>query len=228
MQEVEPDPVLLGRLHEHLASWLGAWPPSSPLDVVGSDRRTTPGWDGRVYPVSGVATLGGAVVSVPPDVVEPVRALGTDLDAVSAGIGAVLGQPGVTLFRGVFRWCHELRDLGDAGEWVPTDDPRVPEWLRPFNGDVLVAWDDDGTYGAGVGRKIHDRYGQELAVATEDHLRGRGLAKRLVAQAARRVADEGAVATYLHAPSNVASAHTADAAGFPDVGWQVLGFPLAS
>ena len=214
-----------GRAGRSLAAGLAAsgWRVDGVLGRADDVRPAARGVDLLV-----IATPDGAVVSVPSDVVEPVRALGTDLDAVSAGIGAVLGQPGVTLFRGVFRWCHELRDLGDAGEWVPTDDPRVPEWLRPFNGDVLVAWDDDGTYGAGVGRKIHDRYGQELAVATEDHLRGRGLAKRLVAQAARRVADEGAVATYLHAPSNVASAHTADAAGFPDVGWQVLGFPLAS
>jgi len=38
-----------------------------------------------------------------------------------------------------------------------------------------------------------------------------GLARRLVAQAARRVAEEGAVATYLHATSNAASAKVAEA-----------------
>ncbi len=36
--------------------------------------------------------------------------------------------------------------------------------------------------------------------------------------------DEGAVPTYLHAPDNVASARAADAAGFPDRGWSVVGF----
>lgn len=220
--------MLLDRLQAHLASYLGTWPPSSPLDVMGCERRTEPGWDGRVFSVVGVESTSGAVLSVPPAMADAVRALGADLDHVSAGIGQVFGRPGTTIFRGVFRWCHELRDLGDAGEWVPRDDPRVPEWLRPFNGDVLVAWDEQGAYGAGVGRKIHDEHGQELAVATEEPLRGRGLAKRLVAQAARRVADEGAVATYLHAPTNIASAHTADAAGFPDVGWKILGLPLAS
>jgi hypothetical protein len=49
-----------------------------------------------------------------------------------------------------------------------------------------------------------------------------------VAQAARRVAEEGAVATYLHAVSNTASAHVAEAAGFPDTGWWILGLPVAS
>jgi hypothetical protein len=43
-----------------------------------------------------------------------------------------------------------------------------------------------------------------------------------VAQAARRVLDDGAVPTYLHAFDNVASARVAEAAGFPDRGWQVF------
>jgi GNAT superfamily N-acetyltransferase len=112
--------------------------------------------------------------------------------------------------------------------WLPPDDGRVPPWLAVFNGEVLVHLDEDGRYGAGVGRKRHDQWGQELSVATEEHLRGRGLARRLVAQAARRVADEGAVATYLHAVSNSASAKVAEASGFPDTGWWILGLPVAS
>ena len=51
---------------------------------------------------------------------------------------------------------------------------------------------------------------------------GRG---RLVAQAARRVLDEGAVPTYQHDPANIASARVADAAGFPDRGWRSAGMP---
>ena len=53
--------------------------------------------------------------------------------------------------------------------------------------------------------------------------RGRGLARRLVAQAARYVVDNGRVATYLHDPANTASARVADAAGFPDKGWSIVG-----
>jgi predicted GNAT family acetyltransferase len=88
---------------------------------------------------------------------------------------------------------------------------------------VLVTLEDD-RYVAGVGIKQHDRFGRELAVVTEPAARGRGLARRLVAQAARRVLDEGAIPTYLHAPDNVASARVAEASGFPDRGWHVLGF----
>ena len=46
------------------------------------------------------------------------------------------------------------------------------------------------------------------------------------AQEAEHVLDEGAVPIYLHSPTNEASARTADASGFPDRGWKILGiFP---
>ena len=160
---------------------------------------------------------------------EKARAAGDDIDAVGAALPGIVGLPDARFGRGVFRWCHELVDDTDRDAvWVPPDDERVPPWLAVFNGEVLVHLDEHGRYGAGVGRKHHDACGQELSVATEEHLRGRGLARRLVAQAARRVADEGAVATYLHAVSNTASARVAEAAGFPDTGWSILGLPVAS
>ena len=59
-------------------------------------------------------------------------------------------------------------------------------------------------------------------MGTEPEARGHGLARRLVAKAARALLDEGVVATYLHDPANVASARVAEAAGFPDLGWRVL------
>ena len=58
---------------------------------------------------------------------------------------------------------------------------------------------------------------------TEPALQRKGLARRLVAQAARRVVADGAIATYLHDPANHASAHVAQATGFPDIGWSILG-----
>lgn len=98
----------------------------------------------------------------------------------------------------------------------------MPPWLRPFNDThVLLAWDDAGDYGAGVGIKVHDVHGAEVAVVTEPPLRGRGLARRLVAQAMRRVVGRGQVVTYLHAADNEAGAHVAAALGMPDHGWSV-------
>lgn len=215
------------RLTAHLRTWLGAWPPERPLTVTSSPTRTSPGWDGAVHPVVGVASPSGAVLSVPPEHVDAVAAVANDLDGLrSSGtaLGEALGQPGARLFDGVFRWSERPRDLGEAGVWVPVDDERVPPWLLPFGGEVLMAFDRaSGEYVAGVGIKVHDEFGHELAVVTEERAQGRGLARRLVAQAARRVLERGAVPTYLHADANVRSAKVAVAAGFPDHGWRILG-----
>jgi GNAT superfamily N-acetyltransferase len=218
-------------LHRHLRHWLGHWPAApGEVVVVGSPFRVGPGWDGRTRPFVGIASPEGVVLSVPPGTEPSVRALGLTREGLLSEGGARLGdslaravgQGRGQVGRGCFRWTVRPTGLEDAGEWLATSDPRVPSWLHPFNGDVLVAWDDDGNYGAGAGRKQHDRWGHELAVVTEEALRGRGIARRLVAQAARRVLADGAVPTYLHSFDNPASAHVADAAGFPDRGWQFL------
>ena len=212
------------RLLEHLERWLGSWPPPGPgITIVGSARREEPGWDGTVRSVIGIVSPEGTVVSVPSGWVEGVRRLGPDLADISKGLPELAGRPKARVGLGIFRWSVAPVEMPAAGEWVTTADERVPSWLQPFNGDVLIAWDDDGAYGAGVGRKQHDPYGHELAVVTEPSLRGRGIARKLVTQAARRVLDDGAVPTYLHDPSNVASAHVAEASGFPDLGWRILG-----
>jgi GNAT superfamily N-acetyltransferase len=172
-----------------------------------------------------VTAAGDAVLGVDPALAPALQRFADgndDADALVEALPRLLGRHGVG-GRGVFRWSTSPAPLPDAGVWLPFDDPRVPAWLQPFGGEVLVVLDGD-TYVAGVGLKRHDDAGREIAVGTEEAARGRGLARRLVAQAARRVLDEGAVPTYLHAPDNIASAKAADAAGFPDRGWSVIGF----
>jgi GNAT superfamily N-acetyltransferase len=233
------------RLLHHLVTWLGQWPAGQPLTVVGSTRRTEPGWDGRIHPAIGVGCGTGRVLSVSPRHTAVVRKLASEaadgpIAVLLAGLPAAVGFPERSAFEAVFRWTLDPTPLPDAGEWLPADDPAVPEWLRPFSAptpgtqpalhtandvaDVLVARDPDtGAYLAGVGIKRHDQYGHEIAVGTDPAARGRGLARRLVAQAARRVLDEGAVPTYLHDPANIASCRVAEAAGLPDRGWTAFG-----
>jgi GNAT superfamily N-acetyltransferase len=215
------------RIRRHLAHWLGQWPATADLSVVGSTRRDQPGWDGGIHPLIGVRAVQGTVLSVPPGRLDPVRRLvagATSRGELLAGLPGAVDRPGSAVYTGVFRWSNRPADLDDAGTWVDSSDPVVPGWLRVFGQQVLLATDPDtGGYLAGVGLKRHNQYGYELAVGTEPVARGRGLARRLVAQAARRVLDEGAVPTYQHAPDNIASARVADAAGFPDRGWTSLG-----
>lgn len=221
-----PEPPLLV---QHLREWLGAWPPkSSGVTVVGSPKRSRPGWDGKIHDVVGVETPTGAILSVPEHTADRVAAIvgGTDVaadvDVLKYELAHIIGREG-HFSRGVFRWSDSPAPTPECGEWVATDDPRVPEWLHPFNDEVLIVWDDHGNYGAGVGRKKHDRFGHEISVGTETSLRGRGIGRQLVATAARRILADGAIATYLHDETNYASAKVADAAGFPDLGWKILG-----
>jgi hypothetical protein len=184
-----------------------------------------------------VDPAGTAVVSMPPDQVDWARQLvadGAGLGRLRAALPARLGLADHVAYRAVCRWSARPGDvprvdeLPDAGRWLPVTDERVPEWLRPFGGDALVTLDEDGRYLAGVGLKRHDRFGHEIAVGTDERARGGGLARRLVAQAARSLHADGIVPTYLHDPANVASARVADAAGLPDRGWGALGIARAS
>ncbi|WP_043633765.1 GNAT family N-acetyltransferase [Nonomuraea candida] len=215
------------RLVRHLAEWLGGWPAGTGLHIIGAPARNRPGWDGKIHPVLGVSGPAGGVLSVPPEHAAAIagqydRAGG--LAALGPRVPALVGLAERAWFTAVYRWTTRPAPLPDAGVWIPAGDPEVPGWLRPFGGDVLVALDPvTGEQLAGVGVKRHDSHGHELAVVTAPQARGRGLARRLVAQAARRVLDEGAVPTYMHAPANRASAAVAAAAGFEDRGWLAFG-----
>lgn len=218
-----PDPLVA-----HLASWIGAWPPpSSGVTIVACEARARPEWDGKIRSVRGVRTPEGTVIGVQPDAVTEARSAGTTIDDMIERLPDALGRRGWRMYEGVFRWTDAPAGYDSPGTWRSPGDARNPEWLHPFNADVLVGI-ENGDVAAGVGRKVHDDHGQELAVVTAQDHRGRGWAKRLVSQAAQRVIDEGAIPTYLHAPGNEASARTAEASGFPDRGWTILGlYPAA-
>ena len=216
------------RLELHLRSWVGAWPPpAAGLTVIGDPTRLEPTWDGTVRPLQGVGNGEGTVIAVPPDAADAVRAaLSAGLDRPGLGdrLGDLLGVGPAAFGVGVFRTtAHVEPDITDLGVWFDHQTDELPEWLAPFNGPRLVAFDDDGTPIGGLGIKIHDRYGHEIAVVTEEAARGSGVARRLVATAARRILADGAAPTYLHATDNVASARVADAVGFVDRGWTVHG-----
>lgn len=221
-----PPPEVVGaRLVDHLTSWLGHWPPDAPVVVVSSPAREQPGWDGRPSSIAGVCSPEGTVLSVPPPVLRELGGpqVGESLGEVAGVVLPAVGLPRGRFFEAAFRWCDHPALLPEVGVWVPATDPRVPPWLRPFGGEVLAAFTPEGDYAAGLGLKRHDATCHELAVGTEEPYRGRRLARSLVAQAARRVLDEGRVPTYLHGLGNEASARVADAAGFPDRGWRIIG-----
>lgn len=219
----------------HLRAWLGTWPPARPVHLTGSPWRERPGWDGVVRPVVGVGDGAALVLSVPPHVARRLQRadLGgrcpTRLLAEELGVEPAAAEH-VSWSRAVLRWSTRPADLPAIGRWMSTDDPALPPWLLPFPSPVLVAFGEDGEVAAAAARKVHTRHGHEIAVGTEPAARGRGLARALVAQMARRILDDGAVPLYLHDPDNTASARVAEAAGFPDRGWEqreLTGLPPA-
>ena len=215
-------------MEAHLRAWVGDWPPPSPgVRVVGDSARLEPTWDGAIRPLQGVGNGVGTVIAVQPDAVGAVNeamTAGLDRDGLGDELGEILAVGPAAFGAGVFRTTTDVDpELTDLGEWFDRQTDDLPEWLAPFNGRRLVAFDDDGRAVAGVGIKIHDDFGQEISVVTEEAARGTGIARRLVATAARRILADGAVPTYLHASDNVASARVADAVGFPDRGWLVYG-----
>lgn len=218
---------VVARLHRHLRDWLGVWPPAGEVTVVASRRRTEPGWDGKVRPFAGVSTPEGTVLSVAPDRLDAVLGAGATLAEVLEAVPEALGHPGGAVGRGVYRYAVSPPAIDPIGEWVAAADPGVPAWLRPFGGKVLLVR-EDGQYVAGLGVKRHDDLGHEVAVATEEPWRGRGLARALVSRAAADILGYGGVPIYLHGRANAASAQVAAAAGFPDRGWFILGLPTAS
>ena len=216
------------RLDAHLQAWVGRWPPPADgVNVIGDPARLESTWDGSVRPLLGVGNGTGTVIAVPPDSAAAVAAAfadGVDRPGLGDRLGAILGVGPARFGAGVFRASTDIDpSIADLGDWYEQQQADLPEWLAPFNGPRLVVRDDDGQVVAGVGIKVHDAFGRELAVVTDEAARGRGYARRLVATAARRVLDEGGVPTYLHEPGNAASARVAEAVGFVDHGWTVHG-----
>lgn len=217
------------RLDAFLSSRLGTWPPTASLELRSCDLRDQPRWDGKIVPFLGVESPAGTVLTFSPTVfpdgerLDPRQIedeLGTSDSYMT--LPALFGHPDMHFGRGVFRYLAEFADLPVVGEWCEPHDPRLPDWLRPFNGGVLVHWAADGSYAAGVGLKQHTELGAEISVGTDPAHRGKGLAQALVAQSARFVWERGGFPMYLHGTHNAASARVAEKAGFPDRGWHII------
>jgi len=216
------------RLDAHFLTWLGAIPRPGRAQLIITKVRDEPGWDGKVRPIQGVTGPEGTVLAVSPTLAD--RFAGIDPDQLFHDAGltdahgrfrATLGVP-VSFGMPTFRWGEAAADHPEIGEWVEVDDPRIPDWLRLFNGGVLATFDDRGDYQAGVGLKRHNDIAREISVGTDPEHRGQGYATQLVAQAARQIIAEGGVPIYQHSGENDASGRVADLAGMPDRGWHML------
>lgn len=225
---VQPAANVRDRLDAHFRLWLGDVPQPGDPRIVVHPGRDAPGWDGVVRPIQGVIGPDGSLLSVSPGLADAFAGVEAgEVFSVAAGpdgSARLSDLLGMTVAYGMptFRWSEAAATLPEVGIWVETDHPRIPAWLRPFNGGVLVAFDRAGRYMAGVGLKRHNEMAREIAVGTDMGYRGRGLATKLVAQAARAILAAGEVPIYQHGADNAASARVAEATGFPERGWRML------
>ncbi len=213
-------------LKEYLGDWIES---EGKISIIASPIRDLKGWDGSIRPVVGVVNQSGAgVLSLAPNLAEKViDALGNDR-VTKEEIASVAKVLEGREFFGVFRWSNQITSFDDIGEWIDATDPIVPEWLKPFGHKVLMAFDESGNYIGGVGIKHHLDHGREIAVVVEERAAGKQVARRLVSKAARHILNEGNIPIYLHAETNVASAKVAEAVGFNDLGWKIIGMSFES
>ena len=217
-----------------LTGWLGSWPPAVPVHVVVDPEPDRLAWDGGPRRVTGVADPEGRAPGA--------GAAGGRRPAARAARGPRGAARRAARGRRPSRHggcgraavgtgtCPTPGRCPTRGSGCRRRSPAratrgCPPWLRPFGGEVLVALDEPRTAtspawaSSGTPPDLCESPSSPPSAA-----RGRGLARRLVAQAARAVTAAGCAVLYLHAPDNEASARTARGSGFPDTGWRVIGF----
>lgn len=214
------------RLTHHLSSWLGTWPPTSELVVVTSDQRSSPGWEGSVLPMAGMRAPEGIVISVAPEILETsIESARTEgLKGLERVLAAHMPFTAPRLHSCSFRWCENVVDAPEAGDWISPLDSDSPAWLRPYQ-EALVVNTSSGCAGA-IGIKHHDAFGHELAIRISPRVAAHhnlaGLGRRMGARAVRKVLADGAVPTVILNHDNVRSAAICRSVGFQNKGWDFL------
>jgi L-amino acid N-acyltransferase YncA len=170
-------------------------------------------------PVRALTRRGGAVVGVVPRwsrlLREHLRGPATILPSLEAAAAAIPGH----LFSGVARTGVAIPPPSVEVAVVDATDPRLPSWvIGHFTGEAWIVLGEDGEVLSTAVLKRYDDRLREISVGTSEAARGRGLAKAVVAAAARAVLAEGRAVLYNHDPDNHASARVAESVGLYEFG----------
>jgi RimJ/RimL family protein N-acetyltransferase len=123
------------------------------------------------------------------------------------------------LFSGVARTGVAIPPPTVTVTVLDATDPRLPDWvIGHFTGEAWVFLDENGKVLSSAVLKRYDDRLREISVGTSERARGRGLARSVVAAAARHVLSEGRAVLYNHAPDNLASAKVAESVGLHEFG----------
>ena len=170
-------------------------------------------------PVRAFTREGGAVLAVAPQYAELLRRLLDGPANVLTSLERVAVELRGHVFSGVARTGVAIPPPMVAVTVLDATDPRLPDWvIGHFTGEAWVVLDDDGSVLSTAVLKRYDDRLREISVGTAERARGRGLARSVVAAAARHVLSEDRAVLYNHAPDNYASAKVAESVGLHEFG----------
>jgi L-amino acid N-acyltransferase YncA len=170
-------------------------------------------------PLRALTREGGAVVAVAPEWAGPLRQHLDGPDTVRPGMAAVAAAIPGHLFSGVARTGVAVPPPVAEVAVIDAADPRLPDWvIGHFTGEAWVVLGERGEVLSTAVLKRYDDRLREISVGTAEAARGRGLARSVVAAAARAVLAEGRAVLYNHDPDNHASAKVAESVGLHELG----------
>jgi RimJ/RimL family protein N-acetyltransferase len=170
-------------------------------------------------PVRAFTREGGAVLAVAPEHAEVLRHHLTGPASLLQALERTAADLHGHLFSGVARTGVAIPPPAVEVTVIDTSDPRLPDWvLGHFTGEAWVVLGEHGEVLSSAVLKRYDDRLREISVGTAEQARGRGLARAVVAAAARAVLAEGRVVLYNHAPDNYASARVAESVGLHELG----------
>jgi len=169
-------------------------------------------------PVRAFARDGGVVVAVAPETARLLDAHLLGPATIRPALEAVAAELPGHMFSGVARTGVAIPPPAVEVTVLDAADPRLPDWvLGHFTGQAWVVLEDGQVLSTAVLKRYDDRL-REIAVGTSEAARGRGLARAVVAAAARAVLAEGRAVLYNHAIDNFASAKVAESVGLHEFG----------
>ncbi len=170
-------------------------------------------------PVRAFDKDGGAVVAVAPAQAGLLRRYLDGPASVVPALQAVAAELGGHMYSGVARTGVAIPPPAVEVTVLDATDPRLPAWVHGhFTGEAWVVLDQDGQVLSTAVLKRYDDRLREISVGTAERARGWGLARAVVAAAARHVLGEGRAVLYNHAIDNDASAKVAASVGLHELG----------
>src|SRR6266540_2792743 len=159
---------------------------------------------------------GGAVVGVAPEQAARLRDLLDGHDTVAPALKALAAELPGHMFSGTARTGVVIPAPVVEVTVLDASDPRLPQWVQGhFVGEAWVVMEGGEVLSTAVLKRYDERL-REISVGTAPSARGRGLARAVVAAAARFVLAEDRAVLYNHAVDNDVSARMSSA---PTMRW---------